>query len=86
MFLCYIIIGVFLTCRIFTVENSVCDLRTVGVLIKDGKMLVQQDRDGSEYALLGGHVKIGETLEDGLKREFKEEIELVQCIQGGKND
>ena len=27
---------------IFTVENSVCDLRTVGVLIKDGKILVQR--------------------------------------------
>ena len=60
---------------IFTVENSVCDLRTVGVLIRDGKILVQRDRGGNEYALPGGHVKIGETLDDGLIREFKEETD-----------
>lgn len=36
----------------------------VGVLIRDGKILVQRDRDGHEYVLPGGHVKIGEILED----------------------
>lgn len=67
---------------IFTVENSVCDLRTVGVLIKGGKILVQRDRGGNEYALPGGHVKIGETLEDGLIREFKEETDAdIKCIR-----
>ena len=60
---------------IFTFENSICDLRTVGVLIRDGKILVQRDRGGNEYALPGGHVKIGETLDDGLIREFKEETD-----------
>ena len=34
------------------------------MLIWDGKILVQRDRDGQEYALSGGHMKIGETLED----------------------
>lgn len=61
----------------FTVDNSICDLRTVGVLIKDGKILLQRDRGGNEYALPGGQVKIGETLEDGLIREFKEETNVV---------
>ena len=58
---------------LFTTDEYICDLRTVGVLIRDGKILVQRDRDGYEYALPGGHVKIGETLEDGLIREYKEE-------------
>ena len=58
---------------LFTTDEYICDLRTVGVLIRDGKILVQRDRDGHEYALPGGHVKIGETLEDGLIREYKEE-------------
>lgn len=54
-------------------DEYICDLRTVGVLVRDGKLLVQRDRDGSEYALPGGHVKIGETTADGLVREYKEE-------------
>ena len=36
------------------------------VLVRDGKLLVQRDRDGSEYALPGGHIKIGETTVDGI--------------------
>lgn len=58
---------------IFRTDKYICDLRTVGVLVRDGKLLVQRDRDGSEYALPSGHVKIGETTADGLVREYKEE-------------
>ncbi len=58
---------------LFSADNYICDLRTVGVLAKDGKILVQRDKNGTEYALPGGHIKIGETLEDGLIREYKEE-------------
>ena len=58
---------------IFKTDEYICDLRTVGVLIRGGKLLVQRDRDGSEYALPGGHVKIGETTVDGLIREYNEE-------------
>ena len=58
---------------IFRTDDFVCDFRTVGVLVRDGKLLVQRDRDGCEYALPGGHVRIGETTVDGLVREYKEE-------------
>ncbi len=58
---------------IFKTDDYICNLRTVGVLACDGKLLVQRDRDGNEYALPGGHVKIGETTVDGLVREYKEE-------------
>ena len=58
---------------IFKTDEYICDLRTVGVLVRDGKLLVQRDRDGNEYALPGGHVKIGETTVDGLVREYQEE-------------
>lgn len=57
----------------FTLDNTYCGLRSVGVLVKNGKILIQRDRDGNEYALPGGHIKVGETLEEGLIREFKEE-------------
>ena len=66
----------------FVVDNKVCDVRTVGVLIKNGKILVQRDRNGNEYALPGGHVRIAETLEDGLIREYKEETGAdIRCVK-----
>lgn len=58
----------------FTTDEFICNLRVVGVLIRDNKILVQREKGGNEFALPGGHVKIGETLEDGLIREYKEEI------------
>ena len=65
---------------LFASDEYICDLRTVAVLVKDGKILVQCERNGSEYALPGGHVKIGETLEDGLIRETLEEMGVkIEC-------
>lgn len=67
---------------LFVVDNNICDIRTVGVLIRDGKILVQRNRDGIEYALPGGHVKIGETLENGLVREYNEETGAdISCVK-----
>ncbi len=66
---------------LFTGEDYICDVRTVGVLVKENKLLVQRDRDGTEYALPGGHIKIGETLEDGLIREYKEETGADICVK-----
>ena len=67
---------------IFVVDNNICDVRTVGVLVRDGKILVQRDRNGREYALPGGHVRIGETLENGLMREYKEETGAdISCVK-----
>ena len=57
----------------FKVDNNICNFRSVGVLIQDGKILVQRDRGGTEYALPGGHVQIGESSIDSLIREYKEE-------------
>lgn len=65
---------------LFTTEEYICDLRVAAVLVKDNKILVQRDKDGNEYALPGGHVKIGETLETGLIRETMEELGVqIEC-------
>ena len=65
---------------IFATEEYICDLRAAAVLVKDNKILVQRDKDGNEYALPGGHVKIGETLEAGLIRETMEEMGVqIEC-------
>ncbi len=58
---------------LFKTADYIFDVRTVGVLVRDGKILIQRDQDGNEYALPGGHVKLGETTAEGLVREYKEE-------------
>ena len=58
---------------LFSGDNFVCGFRSVGILVRDSKILVQRDKDGTEYALPGGHVKIGETAEASIIREYKEE-------------
>ncbi len=65
---------------LFESKNYICDIRTVAVLVKDNNVLVQREKDGNEYALPGGHIRIGETLEEGLKREIMEEIGVdIEC-------
>ncbi len=45
-----------------------------------GRCRFYVEKDGKEYALPGGHVKIGETLEDGLIRETMEEMGIkIEC-------
>lgn len=65
---------------LFSTDEYICDLRTVAVLVNDNKILVQREKNGNEYALPGGHIKIGETLEDGLIRETREEMGVnIKC-------
>ncbi len=65
---------------IFSEDGFTCGLRAAGVLVRDGMILVQRERGGSEYALPGGHVKVGETLEGGLSREMAEELGIkIKC-------
>ncbi len=59
---------------LFSSDAYTCSLRAAGLLMKNSKILVQRDLHGDEYALPGGHIKIGETLEDGLIREYREEM------------
>jgi putative transcriptional regulator len=51
---------------LFEIDNNICDLRVAGILIKNNKIVVQRDKNGSEYAIPGGHVKIGETTEEAI--------------------
>ena len=65
---------------LFSIGEYICDVRTAAVLVKDNKLLVQRDRNGTEYALPGGHLKIGETLEEALIREIMEELGVrIKC-------
>jgi len=53
------------------------------VVIRDGKVLLLQKRDhkGDRYALPGGGQDVGETLEQALQRECKEEIGTAVIVK-----
>ncbi|HHW48453.1 MAG TPA: NUDIX hydrolase [Clostridiaceae bacterium] len=59
---------------IFKTENCVFSYRVAGILIHNGKVLLQKPTNDTGYAFPGGHVELGETNEETLIREFKEEI------------
>jgi 8-oxo-dGTP diphosphatase len=44
------------------------------VIIHDGRILLSQSPEGY-YAMIGGHVEVGESLQEALKRELKEELQ-----------
>lgn len=50
--------------------------RVVGVIVKDDKYLVQNIGGKDYYVLPGWHVRIGESSDDALIREVREELEI----------
>lgn len=55
-------------------ESGLFSYRIAGVLIRDGKVLIQRVLNDTVYAFPGGHVTFGEASQESLIREFKEEI------------
>lgn len=51
----------------FASEDHIVGVRAAGVLVRDGKIFLQRDVDEGAYALPGGHIRIGETLETGAE-------------------
>ena len=58
----------------FDVNGVLFSYRVGGVLIKDNKILLT--KGGDDYSLPGGHSQIGETSQETIIREFKEETGL----------
>lgn len=61
---------------IFKTEEYIFSYRVAGLLVQNGKVLLQKPVDDDGYAIPGGHVALGETNEETLIREFKEEIDV----------
>ena len=59
---------------LFKTEDWVFSYRVAGICVQNGKVLLQKTTNDSAYAFPGGHVAFGETNEETLVREFREEI------------
>ena len=59
---------------LFKTEEWVFSYRVAGICVRNGKVLLQKPVNDAAYAFPGGHVALGESNEETLIREFKEEI------------
>ena len=59
---------------LFRGEDYVFSYRVAGICIQNGKVLLQKPTNDTAFAFPGGHVSFGETNEQTLVREFREEI------------
>lgn len=59
---------------LFRDKDFVFSYRVAGVLIHQGCVLMQKEPHDPGHAIPGGHVALGETHEQALIREFREEL------------
>lgn len=57
-------------------EEGYFNYRVAAVIVNDGKILAQRNTKTNEYYLPGGRVTFGETSEEALLREIKEELKI----------
>ena len=60
---------------LFKTEDGVFSYRVGGILVENGKILLQRDKWG-DHAVIGGHVSFMEQAKDTLVREFMEELQV----------
>ncbi len=74
---------------LFKTDDCIFSYRVGGIIINDGKILLQRSNGDEGYAIVGGHVAFGETTDETIVREFKEElgadIKVERLIAVGEN-
>ena len=64
----------------YVIGSRKFNYRVCGIMIHDGKILAMHDERSPYYYLPGGRVKMGETAEQAIMREIKEELGIAPCI------
>ena len=59
---------------LFKTDDYVYSYRAAGICIQNDRILLQKPTNDNGFAFPGGHAAFGETNEETLIREFKEEI------------
>ena len=59
---------------LFYTDDYIFSYRVAGICIHNSSVLLQKPVNSNDYAFPGGHIEFGETNEQTLVREFKEEI------------
>lgn len=57
-------------------------LRVSGIIIKDDKILVHEGKKFNGFCFPGGHIELGETTQEAILREIKEELGATVEIIG----
>lgn len=64
----------------YKTESGKFNYRVCAVIISDGKILAMHDERSPYFYLPGGRVKMGETSEDAVIREVREELGIIAKI------
>ncbi|WP_052098183.1 NUDIX hydrolase [Paenibacillus stellifer] len=67
---------------LFKTDEHVFSYRVAGILIRNGSVLLQKPVHDPGYVVPGGHVGFGETNEETLIREFREELAADITVNG----
>lgn len=60
----------------FKTEQGRFNYRVCGMIIHDNRILAMHDQRSPYYYLPGGRVQLGETVEEAVLREIREELEI----------
>lgn len=64
----------------FKAENQKFNYRVCAIILSDKKILAMHDERSPYFYLPGGRVKMGESAEEAVLREIREELEIVPRI------
>ena len=66
---------------LFKTDDWMFSYRVAGICVQNGKVLLQTTTgEDRSFAFPGGHVSFGETNEQTLIREFREEIDIFPAV------